>query len=366
MRNVTRRRETLNSEKGEAGTRKLPAKEIMKGKAIATKAVLTALILTMVLACGATATYAKSKKKKKEKYRLNEERIELNRNEKAVLKLTNSKGKPVKATKVKWSSANKKVAKVSKKGVVTGTFTGKGVRSKKRTFIYAKYKGKTYACSVWVNRKKYSKKAEKPKSFSEILKKNGNFDVERKAGLASSLADGKQKVVRSGCHPANVFKQFVCDGLTFTIAGNVWAGEDAPKPLLKLNGKTYMPFVLTKNGSQDYTYDLFYDKNETTYYGERFQLLCDKEDEYNDEGSSFMHDARTDFKKRTKITCDKCPTYDEQKAKRHKTGEKCVVTYGSYGTLILKCLNFEVGDAFTLTVEYRGVTFSVPCLCVET
>lgn len=56
-------------------------------------------------------------------------------------------GKKVKATKVKWSSKNKKIAKISKKGVVTGVKKGE-------TKIIAKYKKKKYTAKVQVTAKK--------------------------------------------------------------------------------------------------------------------------------------------------------------------------------------------------------------------
>lgn len=352
----------MNPEKGEAGLRN-PRDSVMK-KTIGLRMVLTALVLIVLLAGGTTSVCAKTKKTKA-KYSLSQTNITIKQGERVSLSLRNSKGKVVKPTKVKWSSANKKVAKVSKKGVVEGVFTGEGKKTKKRTFIYAKYKGKTYKCTVLARRSKYSEKTKKPKTFEEILNKNGSFKLESKKGLMSSLTDGKQKVVRSGYLPSNVFKEFACGGLTFSIVGDVSDGEVGPKPLPETNGKRYMPFERIENGAQDYTYDIFYDKDETTHYGERFQLVCDKESEYDDEGSKFMNVAKKDFKKNARLTCDKCPTYDEKKSKKHRKGEKCVVTYGSYGTLIPKCLNFETGETFVLTLSYRGVSFSVTCICVD-
>lgn len=60
-------------------------------------------------------------------------------------KLLNKKGKAIKATKVKWKSSNKKVAKVNKKGKIT---TLKAGTSK----MTAKYKGKTYKFTVKVKK----------------------------------------------------------------------------------------------------------------------------------------------------------------------------------------------------------------------
>lgn len=58
-------------------------------------------------------------------------------------KLIDKKGKTIKATKVKWASKNKSVAKISKKGKITAVKKG----TAKMT---AKYKGKTYKFTVKV------------------------------------------------------------------------------------------------------------------------------------------------------------------------------------------------------------------------
>lgn len=55
-------------------------------------------------------------------------------------------GKKVKNSKVKWGSKNKKIAKISKKGVVTGVKKG-------TTKIYAKYKGVKYWRKIVVKKK---------------------------------------------------------------------------------------------------------------------------------------------------------------------------------------------------------------------
>lgn len=65
------------------------------------------------------------------------------------LKLKNAK-----ASKIKWKSSKKKVASVSKKGLVKAKKKGK-------TIITAKYKGKKYKCKITVTAKKTVKKAAK-------------------------------------------------------------------------------------------------------------------------------------------------------------------------------------------------------------
>ena len=62
---------------------------------------------------------------------------------KYTLKLIDKKGKTISSSKIKWSRSNKKVASVSKKGVVTGKKAGK-------IKITATYKGKKYTAVITV------------------------------------------------------------------------------------------------------------------------------------------------------------------------------------------------------------------------
>ncbi|MDD6572662.1 MAG: Ig-like domain-containing protein [Thermoflexaceae bacterium] len=62
---------------------------------------------------------------------------------KVTLVLKDAKGKKINPAKATWTSKNKKLAKVSKKGVVTGVKAG-------TTKVTAKYKGKKYTCTVIV------------------------------------------------------------------------------------------------------------------------------------------------------------------------------------------------------------------------
>ncbi|MCQ2496485.1 MAG: Ig-like domain-containing protein [Lachnospiraceae bacterium] len=72
------------------------------------------------------------------KAKLNESKLTMKVNDKETLKFTNSKGS------VSWSSSNKKVAEVSKKGVVTAKDAGTAV-------ITAKIGGSSYKCKVQVS-----------------------------------------------------------------------------------------------------------------------------------------------------------------------------------------------------------------------
>ena len=81
-------------------------------------------------------------KKPAKKIALNKKAITLIKGKKYALKLNNAVPK-----KVKWVSSNKKIAKVSSKGVVKAKKPGKAT-------IVAKYGGKTYKCVVTVKKKR--------------------------------------------------------------------------------------------------------------------------------------------------------------------------------------------------------------------
>ncbi|MFQ9515847.1 MAG: serpin family protein [Eubacterium sp.] len=88
---------------------------------------------------------------KKKKISLNKKKATIRAHQTIMLKLKNAKKK-----KVKWSSSNKKVATVSKKGKVRALKKGK-------VTITAKYKGKKYKCKIKV------KKAVKSVNGSTLL-----------------------------------------------------------------------------------------------------------------------------------------------------------------------------------------------------
>ncbi|MBE5957249.1 MAG: hypothetical protein E7254_00090 [Lachnospiraceae bacterium] len=133
---------------------------------------IVAVCLCLVIALGCFQSYdivAKSKKIK-----LNKTKITLQEKGKVKLVLKN-----VKAKKVKWSSSNKKVAKVSKKGVVTAKKAGKAT-------IKAKYKKKTYKAKIIV----------KKKNHTPTIKDNSNVDeVEQGVALIDSLDKGDNILV---------------------------------------------------------------------------------------------------------------------------------------------------------------------------
>lgn len=96
---------------------------------------LLCIILGMVLVLSVVPISAKSKPK------LNYKTIYMSTADKTKLKVMNNK------KKVKWSSNNKKVVRVSKKGVVTPRWFGKAT-------ITAKFGNKKLKCKVCMYRRK--------------------------------------------------------------------------------------------------------------------------------------------------------------------------------------------------------------------
>lgn len=107
--------------------------------------VILGLCFTLFAAFATTKTYAASKT------HLKKTSITMIMGETYQQKLLSANGKTIAASKVKWSSSNDKVAKVSKKGKVTAV--KKGIAK-----IKAKYKGKVYTCKVKVVGCKIGKK----------------------------------------------------------------------------------------------------------------------------------------------------------------------------------------------------------------
>lgn len=68
----------------------------------------------------------------------------------------------VKASKIKWTTSNKKVATVSKKGVVTGVAKGKAT-------VKGKYRGVVFSVKFVVK--------EQAKSYQQLLCKDGNIKI---------------------------------------------------------------------------------------------------------------------------------------------------------------------------------------------
>ena len=125
-------------------------------KAAGTAAVFAMLLFAVLMIPGATKVQAKKKPviSQKTAYMAKKDTLQL-------------KLKYARASKVKWSSSNKKVAAVTKKGLVKAKKIGKAN-------IIAKYNGKKYTCKVTVEKKNINR-ARKLRDY--VLKK-GKTDKE--------------------------------------------------------------------------------------------------------------------------------------------------------------------------------------------
>ena len=104
---------------------------------------ITSLLLMAVMVAGLLAVPGGNVQAAKKKVQLNKKTVTLEVGKKVTLKLKNAPKKK----KITWSSNKKKIATVSKKGVVTAKKAGKAN-------ITAKVSGKKYVCKVTVNNKK--------------------------------------------------------------------------------------------------------------------------------------------------------------------------------------------------------------------
>ena len=99
------------------------------------------------------------------KIHINKSKITLTTGETYTQKLIDKKGKTITATKVTWKSADKKIAKISKKGKITAVKKGK-------VKLTATYKGKKYSFTVTIKNASFktsSKTLTKGKSFTQVL-----------------------------------------------------------------------------------------------------------------------------------------------------------------------------------------------------
>ena len=103
---------------------------------------ITALLLMAVMVAGILAVPGGNVQAAKKKVQLSKKTVTLEVGKKVTLKLKNAPKKK----KITWSSNKKKVASVSKKGVVTAKKAGKAN-------ITAKVSGKKYVCKVTVKKK---------------------------------------------------------------------------------------------------------------------------------------------------------------------------------------------------------------------
>ena len=109
----------------------------------------TRIIMSILLIAALAVTAVPIHSLAKAKVKLNKTKLSMNVGKTATLKLKNNK------KKVKWSSSNKKVAKVSAKGKVKGLKKGKAT-------ITAKVGKKKYKCKVTVKARKVAEATKKP------------------------------------------------------------------------------------------------------------------------------------------------------------------------------------------------------------
>ena len=109
----------------------------------------TRIIMSILLIAALAVTAVPIHSLAKAKVKLNKTKLSMNVGKTATLKLKNNK------KKVKWSSSNKKVAKVSAKGKVKGLKKGKAT-------ITAKVGKKKYKCKVTVKARKVAETTKKP------------------------------------------------------------------------------------------------------------------------------------------------------------------------------------------------------------
>lgn len=102
-----------------------------------TKKIVSAVLILSLLLSGCSFAQAKAAIK------LSKSTVKLEVGKKVTLELKDAKGKKIKAGKIKWSSTDKKIAKVSSKGVVVGVKAGTAK-------VIAKYKAKKYTCKIIV------------------------------------------------------------------------------------------------------------------------------------------------------------------------------------------------------------------------
>lgn len=128
---------------------------------------ITALLLMAVMVAGMLAVPGGNVQAAKRKVQLSKKKVTLEVGKKVTLKLKNAPKKK----KITWSSNKKKVASVSKKGVVTAKKAGKAN-------ITAKVSGKKYVCKVTVKKKT---KQDTPDNI--ILKNTKGKDAKDVAAL---------------------------------------------------------------------------------------------------------------------------------------------------------------------------------------
>ncbi len=177
--------------------------------------------------------------------------------EKYTLKLLDKKGKKISAKKIKWTTANKKIATVDKNGVVKGVKAGK-------VKITATYKKKKYVATVTV---KNSVKFKKSKVSVYIGEKYTLKLVDKKG---KTISNDKIKWASADKKIATVSKKGVVNAkkagkvkITATYKNIKYTATVTVKNLFSLNKNK---FVFSNGDSGKKTVKVTYKGNNSIYY----------------------------------------------------------------------------------------------------
>ena len=112
-------------------------KKLLKNKHVIMSVLLMITLLLLFMPYGQNDVFAASK------VHFEYGNIKIGVNTKYQVKLLDKEGNKISASKVTWKCADKSIAKISKKGLLSGVKKGK-------TKVIAKYNGKTYKTTVQV------------------------------------------------------------------------------------------------------------------------------------------------------------------------------------------------------------------------
>ncbi len=185
--------------------------------------------------------------------RLNKTKLTLSVGQKKTLTVKNVN----QSKKITWSSSNKKIATVSKKGVVTAKSAGNAT-------VTAKVSGKKLKCTIKVNKKSSASPKVQKADISEVEKVLQLVNKERKKnGLSALVMDSKLKkaaqfraeeIVKSFSHTRpngeDCFTVFPKFGVTYMAAGeNIAAGQRSAAAVMDswLNSPGHRANILGQN-----------------------------------------------------------------------------------------------------------------------
>lgn len=205
---------------------------------------LTSLLLIVSLLVGmagimlAEESFAKAKK-----IHLKKTRVTLKAKKTYQQKLIDKNGKTIKATKVKWKSAKRKVARISKTGRIKALRAGK-------TRMTAKYKGKTYKFTVKVKKvakrkvtkRRRSSSSSNPTSYDYNDTSNSFNDTSIAFDVPSlTLIEGESKTV--------TVTPDLGYGMTYDISNSnvycTWGERDGSSASLTITGSKAGSSVVT-------------------------------------------------------------------------------------------------------------------------